>query len=81
MVDNVVGVIKAYITRVGEGPPTELKDELGAMMWRAEASTAPPPAGQEGGWFDAVRGAQIGIPNGYTELALTKMDVLTGINP
>jgi len=46
MVDNVVGVIKAYITRVGEGPmPTELKDDLGTKMREKGASTAQPLEG------------------------------------
>jgi len=83
MVDNVVGVIKAYITRVGEGPlPTELKDELGAMMRQSGGeygTTTGRP--RRCGWFDAVLGLKSVYLNGYTELALTKMDVLTGINP
>ena len=83
MVDNVVGVIKAYITRVGEGPmPTELKDDLGVMMREKGAeygTTTGRP--RRCGWFDAVLGLKSVYLNGYTELALTKLDVLTGINP
>jgi adenylosuccinate synthase len=83
MVDNVVGVIKAYITRVGEGPmPTELKDDMGVMMREKGAeygTTTGRP--RRCGWFDAVLGLKSVYLNGYTELALTKLDVLTGINP
>jgi adenylosuccinate synthase len=83
MVDNVVGVIKAYITRVGEGPmPTELKDELGELMREkgGEYGTTTGRA-RRCGWFDAVLALKSVHLNGYTELALTKLDVLTGINP
>jgi len=83
MVDNVVGVIKAYITRVGEGPmPTELKDDLGTKMREkgGEYGTTTGRA-RRCGWFDAVLGLKSVYLNGYTELALTKLDVLTGIDP
>ncbi len=83
MVDNVVGVIKAYITRVGEGPmPTELLDSLGELMREkgGEYGTTTGRA-RRCGWFDAVLGLKSIYLNGYTELALTKLDVLTGINP
>lgn len=83
MVDNVVGVIKAYITRVGEGPmPTELKDDLGKKMRErgGEYGTTTGRA-RRCGWFDAVLGLKSVYLNGYTELALTKLDVLTGIDP
>lgn len=81
MVDNVVGVIKAYITRVGEGPmPTELKDEIGESMRERGAefgTTTGRP--RRCGWFDAVLGLKSIYLNGYTELALTKLDVLSGL--
>jgi len=82
-VDNVVGVIKAYITRVGEGPMfTELKDEIGIRMREkgGEYGTTTGRA-RRCGWFDAVLGLKSVYLNSYTELALTKLDVLTGINP
>jgi adenylosuccinate synthase len=83
MVDNVVGVVKAYITRVGEGPmPTELKGELGEKMREKGAeygTTTGRP--RRCGWFDAVLGLKSVYLNGYTELALTKLDVLTGLDP
>lgn len=83
MVDNVVGVIKAYITRVGEGPmPTELTDSMGEQM-RDKGKEYGTTTGRARrcGWFDAVLGLKSVYLNGYTELALTKLDVLTGINP
>ena len=83
MVDNAVGVIKAYITRVGEGPmPTELKDDLGVRMREkgGEYGTTTGRA-RRCGWFDAVLGLKSVYLNGYTELALTKLDVLSGIDP
>lgn len=83
MVDNVVGVLKAYITRVGEGPmPTELKDETGSRMRETGGeygTTTGRP--RRCGWFDAVLALKSCYLNGYTELALTKLDVLTGLNP
>ena len=81
MVDNVVGVIKAYITRVGEGPmPTELKTDLGIQI-REKGGEYGTTTGRPRrcGWFDAVLGLKSIYLNGYTELALTKLDVLTGI--
>ena len=83
MVDNVVGVVKAYITRVGDGPmPTELKGELGEKMREKGAeygTTTGRP--RRCGWFDAVLALKSVYLNGYTELALTKLDVLTGLDP
>ena len=81
MVDNVVGVIKAYIIRVGEGPmPTELKNDLGIQI-REKGGEYGTTTGRPRrcGWFDAVLGLKSIYLNGYTELALTKLDVLTGI--
>jgi adenylosuccinate synthase len=83
MVDNVVGVMKSYITRVGEGPmPTELRDEIGASlreMGGEYGTTTGRP--RRCGWFDAVLALKSIYLNGYTELALTKLDVLTGLDP
>jgi len=83
MVDNAVGVIKAYITRVGEGPlPTELKEEIGMLMRERGAeygTTTGRP--RRCGWFDAVLGLKAVYLNGYTELALTKLDVLSDLDP
>jgi adenylosuccinate synthase len=79
----VVGVIKAYITRVGEGPlPTELKNEIGERM-REKGGEYGTTTGRPRrcGWFDAVLALKACYLNGYTELALTKLDVLTGLDP
>ena len=79
-VDRVLGVIKAYTTRVGEGPfPTELSDEdgkrLGKVGHEFGATTGRP---RRCGWFDAVV-ARYGVHlNGIDSLILTKIDVLDG---
>ena len=82
-VDNVVGIVKAYMTRVGEGPmPTELKDEAGAHLSKVGkefGTTTGRP--RRCGWFDAVLAKKSMYLNGYTELALTKLDVLGGLDP
>ncbi|MBC8286510.1 MAG: adenylosuccinate synthase [Nitrospinae bacterium] len=79
-VDRVLGVIKAYTTRVGEGPfPTELSDadgeRLGKVGHEFGATTGRP---RRCGWFDAVV-ARYGVHiNGVDALILTKVDVLDG---
>jgi adenylosuccinate synthase len=62
--------------------PTELKGELGEQM-REKGGEYGTTTGRPRrcGWFDAVLGLKSVYLNGYTELALTKMDVLTGIGP
>src|SRR5258706_6091871 len=74
----VVGVMKAYTTRVGEGPfPTELLDEQGAMLretGREFGATTGRP--RRCGWFDAIATRYSVVLNGIDELAVTKMDVL-----
>jgi adenylosuccinate synthase len=80
--NKIVGVVKAYTTRVGAGPfPTELFDGVGDDLRKAggEFGTTTGRA-RRCGWFDAelVRFAvQI---NGFTEIALTKIDVLDGFS-
>ena len=79
-IDQVVGVIKAYTTRVGEGPfPTELFDEAGEEMGRVGsefgATTGRP---RRCGWFDAVVGRYSAMVNGVDFWAMTKLDVLDG---
>jgi len=76
--DRVVGVIKAYTTRVGEGPfPTELLDEAGEEIRRIGrefgATTGRP---RRCGWFDAVVARHAVTTCGVDEWALTKLDVL-----
>jgi adenylosuccinate synthase len=81
-VDRVVGVAKAYCTRVGNGPfPTELNDETGERLRRAGAeygTTTGRP--RRCGWLDAVVLHYAVRVNGLTELVLTKLDVLSGLD-
>src|SRR5438270_1435553 len=80
--DRVVGVMKAYTTRVGEGPLTteeanfakrlhEMGREFGATTGRARRC----------GWFDAVATHYATMINGIDELAITNLDGLDGVNP
>lgn len=79
-VDGVIAVIKAYTTRVGEGPfPTELLDHDGDRLRQAGGefgTTTGRP--RRCGWFDAVIGRYATRINGVTDFVLTKLDVLTG---
>ncbi|SEE63587.1 adenylosuccinate synthase [Ruania alba] len=79
-IDRVVGVIKAYTTRVGEGPfPTELLDDDGEALRKNGGefgvTTGRP---RRCGWYDAVIARYSSRINGLTDLVLTKLDVLTG---
>lgn len=78
LIDSVIGVAKAYTTRVGEGPfPTELKDEVGDRIRERGgeygATTGRP---RRCGWFDAVVVNHAIRINGMEEMAITKLDVL-----
>jgi adenylosuccinate synthase len=76
----VVGILKAYTTRVGSGPfPTELHDELGRKL-REDGDEFGATTGRPRrcGWFDAVVARHAVRLNGMCGLALTKIDVLTG---
>jgi len=77
-IQSVIGVVKAYTTRVGNGPfPTELDGDLGTKLreWGGEfgATTGRP---RRCGWFDAVVVRKAVRVNGITGLAITKLDVL-----
>ncbi|MBT3375528.1 MAG: adenylosuccinate synthase [Lentisphaerae bacterium] len=77
-IDHVVGVAKAYTTRVGRGPfPTELDDETGEFL-RSEGGEYGATTGRPRrcGWFDAVATRYSAMLNGVTGIAFTKMDVL-----
>ncbi|MGQ0428779.1 MAG: adenylosuccinate synthase [Gammaproteobacteria bacterium] len=80
-IDGVLGIVKAYTTRVGAGPfPTELDDESGRHLSRVGqefgAVTGRP---RRTGWFDAVGLADSIVNNGVTALCVTKLDVLDGL--
>ena len=81
-IDEVVGVAKAYTTRVGSGPfPTELTgatgEKLRSIGHEFGATTGRP---RRCGWFDALITRQAAMVNGLTQLALTKLDVLSGFD-
>jgi adenylosuccinate synthase len=82
-IDAVLGVVKAYTTRVGEGPfPTEEQsDEMALLSTRGGEVGATTGRARRCGWFDAVLLRRAALLNGLTGLAVTKMDVLTGIDP
>lgn len=80
--DRIIGVMKAYSTRVGEGPyPTELDNELGEEIrqkgYEFGATTGRP---RKCGWLDLVMGKYSVLIDGLTDIVLTKIDVLTGID-
>src|SRR5205085_2937207 len=82
-ISAVIGIAKAYTTRVGAGPfPTELLDELGQKLRQDGdeygATTGRP---RRCGWFDAVVVRHSVRLNPITAIALTKLDVLTGTDP
>ncbi len=80
-IEKIYGITKAYITRVGEGPfPTEEKGEIGEMLrtrgGEFGATTGRP---RRCGWFDLPLIRQARRINGITDMALTKLDVLSGL--
>jgi adenylosuccinate synthase len=79
-IDKVIAVVKAYTTRVGEGPfPTELHDADGERL-RANGHEYGTTTGRPRrcGWYDAVIARYAARVNGVTDFVLTKLDVLTG---
>jgi len=80
-ISRVVGVAKAYTTRVGAGPmPTEMppdEDESMRLKGREYGATTGRP--RRCGWFDAVAVRRAVTVNGLTEIAMTKLDVLDGL--
>ena len=84
LADRVIGVVKAFQTRVGEGPfPTELDGDLalrlrgtGANQWDEFGTTTGRP--RRVGWLDVVLLRYAARVNGITEIALTKLDILSG---
>ena len=81
-IDRVIGIVKAYTTRVGAGPfPTELDDTWGEFLQRVGhevgVNTGRP---RRCGWYDALMIRHAQRINGFTDIVLTKLDVLTGID-
>jgi adenylosuccinate synthase len=78
IIDRVIGVAKAYTTRVGEGPfPTELKEEIGELLGHRGAEFGTTTGRRRRcGWFDAVIGRYAVRINGLDCLAITKLDIL-----
>jgi adenylosuccinate synthase len=80
-IDTVLGITKAYATRVGEGPfPTELHDDFGEHLRKTGVeygTTTGRP--RRCGWYDAVIARYAARVNGVTDFVLTKLDVLTGL--
>jgi len=83
LVDRIVGISKAYTTRVGAGPfPTELTDDLGERLRERGGeygSTTGRP--RRCGWLDLAQLKYAARINGLTDLVITKLDVLSGIDP
>jgi adenylosuccinate synthase len=77
-----VGIAKAYVTRVGQGPfPTELDDEVGQRIREIGAERGTTTGrDRRTGWYDAVIAKYASRINGLTDLVLTKLDVLTGFD-
>ncbi|WEX10010.1 adenylosuccinate synthase [Chelativorans sp. AA-79] len=81
-VDYVLGITKAYTTRVGEGPfPTEQDNEVGDFLGtRGHEFGTVTGRKRRCGWFDAVLVRQAVVANGMNGIALTKLDVLDGLD-
>ncbi len=80
-VKSVIGILKAYTTRVGAGPfPTELLDDMGEYL-RTTGGEYGVTTGRDRrcGWFDAVIARYAARVNGITDFFLTKLDVLSGL--
>jgi len=80
-IDRVIGIVKAYTTRVGAGPfPTELHDESGEWLrtrgFEFGTTTGRP---RRTGWYDAPIARYSARINGVTDYVMTKLDVLTGL--
>jgi adenylosuccinate synthase len=80
-IDRVIGILKAYTTRVGSGPfPTELNDAMGEHLRKVGGEFGVTTGrSRRCGWFDAVIGRYATRVNGITDFFLTKLDVLSGL--
>jgi adenylosuccinate synthase len=80
-IDRVIGILKAYTTRVGSGPfPTELHDAMGEYLLKRGAEIGVNTKRERRcGWFDSVIARYAARVNGITDFFLTKLDVLTSL--
>ena len=81
VLERVIGIYKAYVTRVGRGPfPTELQDQYGEKL-RSKGNEFGTTTGRPRrcGWFDLVAARHSNYINDFSEIALTKLDVLSGL--
>ncbi|WP_018686657.1 adenylosuccinate synthase [Actinokineospora enzanensis] len=81
-ITTVIGILKAYTTRVGSGPfPTELSDEMGERLRKIGGEIGVTTKRlRRTGWFDAVIARYAARVNGITDYFLTKLDVLSGLD-
>jgi adenylosuccinate synthase len=81
-ITTVLGILKAYTTRVGSGPfPSELHDEMGEHLRKAGGEFGVTTGrSRRTGWFDAVIARYAARVNGITDFFLTKLDVLSGLD-
>jgi adenylosuccinate synthase len=80
-ITTVIGILKAYTTRVGSGPfPTELNDDMGERLRKTGGEFGVTTGrSRRTGWFDAVIARYAARVNGITDFFLTKLDVLSGL--
>ncbi|GAA3022159.1 adenylosuccinate synthase [Actinokineospora globicatena] len=81
-ITTVIGILKAYTTRVGSGPfPTELTDDMGERLRKVGGEIGVTTKRlRRTGWFDAVIARYAARVNGITDYFLTKLDVLSGLD-
>ncbi len=81
MFGQCIGIFKAYCTRVGEGPfPSEIRGTLGEFLQKKGKEFGTTTGRQRRcGWFDLVLGKYACMINGFDAIALTKLDVLSGL--
>jgi adenylosuccinate synthase len=81
--DSIIGIAKAYCTRVGSGPfPTELFDDAGKhLSTQGHEFGATTGRARRCGWFDVVAFQRARITNSLTSVCITKLDVLDGLDP
>ncbi|MCD4812565.1 adenylosuccinate synthase [bacterium] len=80
-IDRILGIVKAYTTRVGAGPfPTEWADGGEDLRKKGKEFGATTGRPRRCGWFDAIGVRRARLVNGFDHIALTKLDVLSGLS-